>query len=132
MQFFFSKVRTKVPFKMPEHIYALLWELIFAFWIQMDFFQTKKDEEFLHKYLTLLLTYLEVPNKGVTYLIIFWDFFSTFMVLLGPIRLFIFVGKSSHLNCFLRNKYQKILTYTFLFKTYKFIVSEKTSHLHVY
>ena len=28
---------------MPEHIYALLWELIFAFWSQIDFFQTKKQ-----------------------------------------------------------------------------------------
>ena len=58
------------------------------------------------------LGYSEVPNKSVTFLFFFfWDFFPTNMALLGTTRLFIF-GKSSHLYCFLRNKYQKIPTYT--------------------
>ena len=35
------------------------------------------------------------------------------MALLGHTRVFIF-GKTSHLHCFLRNKYQKIPTYTFI------------------
>ena len=49
----------------------------------------KKDENFLHKYLTFVLTYSEVPNKMVTFFIIFWDFSlpSTYMALLGTTRL---------------------------------------------
>ena len=37
--------------------------------------------------------YSEVPNKSVTFLILFRNFFPTYMALLGPTRLFIF-GKS--------------------------------------
>ena len=55
--------------------------------------------------------YSEVPNKSVTFLILFFGIFPTYVVLLGPIRLFIF-GKSSNLHCFLRNEYQKNPTYT--------------------
>ena len=47
------------------------------------------------------------------------------MALLGPTRLFIF-GKSSHLHCFLRNKYQKSPTYTPLLRPTRLLVSEKT------
>ena len=55
--------------------------------------------------------YSEVPNKSVTFLILFFGIFPTYVVLLGPTRLFIF-GKSSNLHCFLRNEYQKNPTYT--------------------
>ena len=37
--------------------------------------------------------YSEVPNKSVIFLTLFWDFFSTYIALLGPTRLSIF-GKS--------------------------------------
>ena len=43
--------------------------------------------------------YSEVPNKSVTFFILFRDFFLTYMALLGPTRLFIF-GKSCHLHVF--------------------------------
>ena len=47
------------------------------------------------------------------FLFFFWDFFLP----TWPYCLFIF-GKSSHLHCFLHNKYQKVPT---LIKTYTFI-----------
>ena len=48
--------------------------------------------------------YSEVPNKSVTFFILFRDFFLTYMALLGPTRLFIF-WKSCHLHIFLLSKY---------------------------
>ena len=55
------------------------------------------------------------------------------MALLGPTHLFIF-GKNSRLkvHCFLRNKYQKIPTYTPLLRPTRLLISGKTSHLHGY
>ena len=47
----------------------------------------------------------------VLHFLFIFGIFPTYMAILGPTRLFIF-GKSSHLHCFLRNKYQKSPTYT--------------------
>ena len=44
-------------------------------------------------------TYSEVANKSVTFFILFWDFFPTYMALLGPTRLLI-SEKTSHLHCY--------------------------------
>ena len=76
--------------------------------------------------------YSEVPNKNVTFFILFGDFFLiTYMALLGPTRLFIF-GKSCHLHGFLLSKYWKIPTYMPLLGPTRLLISEKTSYLHCY
>ena len=61
----------------------------------------------------------------------FFEFFPTYLALLGPTRLFIF-GKNSHLHCFLRDKYEKIPTYMPLLRSTLLLLSEKTSHLQGY
>ena len=58
--------------------------------LDMDFILKKKHT-------CLAIRYSEVPNKRVTYLILFWDFFLP----TWPARLFIF-WKSFQLYCFLR------------------------------
>ena len=59
--------------------------------------------------------YSEVPNKSVSFLILF---FWIFYYLHGLIRtyLHIYLGKSSHLHCFLRNKYKTIPSYRLLLR----------------
>ena len=51
------------------------------------------------------------------------------MALLEPTCLFVF-GKSSHLHCFLRKKYQEIPTYRPLLRHTYLLISEITSYLH--
>jgi hypothetical protein len=77
--------------------------------------------------------YPEVPNKSVTFFILFWDFFlPTYLhALLGPTRLFIF-GKRCLLHGFLLSKYRKIPTYMPLLGPTRLLISEKTFHLHCY
>ena len=76
--------------------------------------------------------YSEVPNKSVTFFILFWDFFlPKYMALLGPTFLFL-LGKISRLRCFLRNEYQQIPTYTPLLRPTCLSIAKKTSHLHGY
>ena len=90
----------------------------------------------LSNFKTCTLNCLKILTRVLhffTLLILFGYFFlCTNMALLGPsTRLFIF-GKSSHLHCFLCNKYQKIPTYTPLLPSTRLLISEKTSHLHRY
>ena len=74
--------------------------------------------------------YSEVPNKSVSFFILFW-IFPTYLAFLGTTHLFIF-GKIFHLYCILCNKYRKIPTYTPLLRPTHLLISEKTSHLHGY
>ena len=51
---------------------------------------------------------------------------------LGKVPTYTVFGESSHLHCFLRNKYQKIPTYMPLLRPTRLFIFEKSSQLHCF